>query len=321
MPRNGSGSYSLYTPGNPVVSGTTISSTWANNTLDDIATALTDSVAADGQTPMTGDLDMNGNAILFDLDGDTKIYSSAEDVLDVVINGATDFTFGVNVFNILTGSELDGNAGSTLDWNGAVDIDATSGDISGCTMAAPGAIGGGTPAAGTFSTLIANTGTVLVGGSTTQASIGNTVNINTTIVGNVGTGTDDLMTYTMPASAFSANGKTIEVIACGTLANNANAKALIFNFGTAIASSTMSISIDGRWWFHGVVSRTGSSTQDINFSLTEVPAGISSSDRAKVVTTLTATETDTNAIVVKFTATATSNNDVTQDFMMVRFLN
>ena len=62
MSRNGSGTYTL-PAGNPVVTGTTIASTWANNTLSDIASALTDSVAADGQTPMTGNLDMNSNKI------------------------------------------------------------------------------------------------------------------------------------------------------------------------------------------------------------------------------------------------------------------
>lgn len=63
MSRNGSGTYNL-PAGNPVVTGTTISSTWANNTLSDIATALTGSVAADGQTPMTGALDMNSQKIV-----------------------------------------------------------------------------------------------------------------------------------------------------------------------------------------------------------------------------------------------------------------
>ena len=58
MSRNGSGIYSLPT-GNPVVTGTTITSNWANTTLSDIATALTGSVSADGQTPMTGNLQMN----------------------------------------------------------------------------------------------------------------------------------------------------------------------------------------------------------------------------------------------------------------------
>jgi hypothetical protein len=58
MSRNGSGTYSL-PAGNPVVTQTTISSSWANNTMNDLAAALTDSVAADGQTPMTGYLDLN----------------------------------------------------------------------------------------------------------------------------------------------------------------------------------------------------------------------------------------------------------------------
>ena len=40
MSRNGSGTYSL-PAGNPVVTATTITSTWANTTLSDIANALT----------------------------------------------------------------------------------------------------------------------------------------------------------------------------------------------------------------------------------------------------------------------------------------
>jgi len=63
MSRNGTGIYNL-PAGNPVVTGTVISSTWANSTLTDIASALTGSVAADGQTPMVGDLDMNTNKIV-----------------------------------------------------------------------------------------------------------------------------------------------------------------------------------------------------------------------------------------------------------------
>jgi hypothetical protein len=60
MSRNGSGVYSL-PAGNPVVTGSAISSTWANNTLTDIANALTGSVSADGQTPITGNLNFGTN--------------------------------------------------------------------------------------------------------------------------------------------------------------------------------------------------------------------------------------------------------------------
>lgn len=57
MSRNGSGVYSLPS-GNPFVTGTTISSTTVNTTLSDIATALTASIASDGQTVPTANLPM-----------------------------------------------------------------------------------------------------------------------------------------------------------------------------------------------------------------------------------------------------------------------
>jgi len=59
MARNGSGTYSLPL-GNPVVTLTTISSTDFNNTMTDLATALTDSIAKDGQTTPTANLTMGG---------------------------------------------------------------------------------------------------------------------------------------------------------------------------------------------------------------------------------------------------------------------
>jgi hypothetical protein len=61
MARNGSGTYNL-PAGNPVVTGTTISSTTTNNTFSDIATALTGSISKDGQTTPTSNLPMGGYA-------------------------------------------------------------------------------------------------------------------------------------------------------------------------------------------------------------------------------------------------------------------
>lgn len=57
MSRNGTGTYSL-PAGNPVVTNTVISSTWANGTLTDIATALTQSIASTGETTPTANLPM-----------------------------------------------------------------------------------------------------------------------------------------------------------------------------------------------------------------------------------------------------------------------
>jgi hypothetical protein len=68
MARNGTGTYTL-PAGNPVVAGTTISETWANGTLTDIATALTNSISADGQTVVVGDIPFNGFKIKGIADG------------------------------------------------------------------------------------------------------------------------------------------------------------------------------------------------------------------------------------------------------------
>ncbi len=59
MARNGSGVYSL-PAGNPVTTGTVISSTWANTTLNDIGNAMTASLAYDGQTTPVANLPMGG---------------------------------------------------------------------------------------------------------------------------------------------------------------------------------------------------------------------------------------------------------------------
>ena len=100
MSRNGSGTYSL-PAGNPVVTGTTIASTWANNTMNDLASALTDSVAADGQTSMTGNLNLNSNKIVnlatptLSTDAVTKAYA------DALVGGAGSFNVILLLFVLL----------------------------------------------------------------------------------------------------------------------------------------------------------------------------------------------------------------------------
>ena len=62
MPFNGSGTYSLPS-GNPVVTNTPISSTVHNSTTSDIASALTNCVTRDGQSPPSGPLPMGNQKI------------------------------------------------------------------------------------------------------------------------------------------------------------------------------------------------------------------------------------------------------------------
>jgi hypothetical protein len=98
MPRNSSGVYSLFTPGNPVVPSTVISTTWANNTLTDIATALSDSLSRSGNGPMTAPLQLANGAI-----GAPGLTWSTEPTAGFYRASAGNFRFaigGVDVFTI-----------------------------------------------------------------------------------------------------------------------------------------------------------------------------------------------------------------------------
>jgi hypothetical protein len=131
MARNGSGVYSLAS-GNPVVTGSTISSTWANNTLNDIASALTQSWSVDGQTPVQANIPM-ANFKFTGLGagttaGDSLAYGQA-------LNGSS---------LVLTG----GFTGTTATLTGA---------LTGTTAAFSGAVTGVTPTIGDSSTKYATT--------------------------------------------------------------------------------------------------------------------------------------------------------------------
>jgi hypothetical protein len=63
MSRNGSGNYTAPASSFPVVGGTVIEATKFNTTVNDIAAALTGSIAADGQTPITANLPMGNHKL------------------------------------------------------------------------------------------------------------------------------------------------------------------------------------------------------------------------------------------------------------------
>lgn len=63
MSRNGSGVYTPPAASYPAVSGTLIEAAKFNAVIDDMATALTESVAINGQTAMTGDLPMGSHKV------------------------------------------------------------------------------------------------------------------------------------------------------------------------------------------------------------------------------------------------------------------
>lgn len=154
--------------------------------------------------------------------------------------------------------------------------------------------------------------------STLQASIIGKATVNTTAVGNVGAGEDDLMTYSLPASALKAAGVGVHITVWGTTASNANAKTLKLYFGTAvILTNALTISIAGVWRVEADVFSTGIDTQDyVSQLVTTGTAGVALND----IEVGSLTQDDGAAITIKCTGEATSNNDIIQEGMLVTFL-
>jgi hypothetical protein len=158
MSRNGSGVYSL-PAGNPVVTGTTISSSWANTTLSDIATALTGSIAADGQTAMTGNLQMGNNKVtglaVATATGDALSYNQAATVTTLTTTG--NVTIG-GTLTLTGGLTLNGNVTVGDSSSDTLTVNATSTFAAGATFSSTLTANG----AATFSsTFAANGGTTL----------------------------------------------------------------------------------------------------------------------------------------------------------------
>lgn len=150
-----------------------------------------------------------------------------------------------------------------------------------------------------------------IGASVTPGNIPTVANLNTTAVGNVGAGADDLMTYDLPANALGS-GHGVRVRAWGTTANNANVKTLEMLFGSqVIMTQALTQNIAGSWRIDAEILRSGTDTQDIFAELLQLATILHKQ-------TLTAgTQDDGSAITIKCRGTATLNNDIVQEGMRV----
>src|SRR5437868_3901853 len=98
MARDGSGNYTLPV-GNPVVPLTPIASTWANSTLNDIATAMSDSLSRSGQGSMSSALALvAGSAAAPSLtfgESDSGFYRAGSDQVGFSSNGTAIMQLGI----------------------------------------------------------------------------------------------------------------------------------------------------------------------------------------------------------------------------------
>jgi lysophospholipase L1-like esterase len=143
-------------------------------------------------------------------------------------------------------------------------------------------------------------------------------NVNTTAVGNVGAGEDNLITFSVPAGILAAAGRVIRVVQSGSFANTAAAKTHKIYFGaTAVNTGGFPTNLAGTWHCEWWAASTGTDAQLIRglftVQTTSAPAYVTVPIRA------TTTEDDGAAIVIKCTGTATNNDDIIQDFQRVYY--
>ena len=220
MSRNGSGTYTL-PAGNPVVTGTTISSTWSNNTLTDIATALTGSLASDGQTTATGNLKLGANRITGMADGVASTDAATVSQVTTAIAGL-----------------------GTMATQNANAVAVTGGTVNGAT------VGATTAASGRFTTLEVTTTSTFTGNGSFNGTgalkvpVGTTAQQPTPATGQIRYNTSNNQYEGYGASAWAALGAGAAGSNTQVQYNNSGALAGSSNFtfdGTTATASAVSV--------------------------------------------------------------------------------
>jgi hypothetical protein len=220
MSRNGSGTYSL-PAGNPVVTGTTISSTWANNTLTDIATALTGSLAADGQTTATGNLKMGSNRVTGLADG---IASTDAATVNQIPSGAT---FLLKASNLSDVADATTSRGNLVAAKSGANSDITS--LTGLTTALSVGQGGtGLTAVGTTGNVLTSNGSAWVSSTPSSGKLLQIVQ-GTVVTTSTSTSSTTFVTTGITASITPSSASSkILVFANTALDNSASGRSGFF---------------------------------------------------------------------------------------------
>lgn len=144
---------------------------------------------------------------------------------------------------------------------------------------------------------------------------GGTLNVNTTDVGNVGTGVDDLQSFPVPAGALSADGDFMEYEFVITFAANANNKTVRVVYGaTEVYNSTAQAQNGGTMIISGRIVRTSATTQDVTARVS-----VDGTLYTDIANYTTAAETLSGAVILKDTGEATSDNDIISKILTVKF--
>lgn len=159
---------------------------------------------------------------------------------------------------------------------------------------------------------------IKAGNSSNDAAVGGMLFVSTTQVGNVGTGEDDLASYSVPANTLAANGQSLWFEASGSYAANTNNKTIRVRFGTAgtnlmFTAPVVAVGAGGSWVIRGRILRTGAATQKA--LATFMTSALTVEDTTGLTSALD--QTLSGAVTFKVTGEAVSNNDILLETLVV----
>lgn len=233
MPRNSSGTYTL-PAGNPVVPGDTIDAAWANNTLNDLATEITNSLSRTGAGGMLAPFRIaNGSSsapgLAFINETNTGIYRAGTAEAWFVVQGVPMMVWSSVGVALNTGKQfaVPGAVtfGSTLSVAGAVSLAST--------LAVTGAI---TASGGVTGNVTGNV-TSVGASSLYDLTVTNSLDMSNKVIGNVAT----------PVADTDAANKTY----VDSIAQGIDAKA------SCLAATTANITLSGTQTIDGVAVTAG----------------------------------------------------------------
>ncbi len=155
--------------------------------------------------------------------------------------------------------------------NGVLAMTSSATDASGIPdtslfRGAAGVVQAGTGAQNTNGSFLGRTMQTYAGTSTTSFNTGGLILSPTTAVGTGNDMTEDtLMSVLLPGNSLSATGKMTVYEGGGTTTAGGTSVTLKVYFGTQVVFNSGAIATTGTpaWWFHVIVVKTGSNTQDI----------------------------------------------------------
>lgn len=159
-----------------------------------------------------------------------------------------------------------------------------------------------------------------------------TLQVDTSTVGNVGTGQDNLHSYTVAANSLTSNGDYIEGDASGNFTANDNNKGIELRVGGTAFFNMGTQDIDGAvgWSISYRVVRTSSTAILVSADLTINIVGVSGADAVTSFTngyfsqssngTAAVSDLAANTLTILVQGEGTSNNDITQNLTIIKLV-